>query len=209
MEQLSEFLPGILLAYGVVFIGILSPGPNVMAVIGTAMGRGREKARSLAWGISFGSFLWAMLTWLGMTTIIAAYASIMTAIKVFGACYLLWLAFKAFRSAARANEAEGAVPTDANSYFRRGLLIQMTNPKAALAWIATMSLGLDAGAPLWVGAAIVIGTTLISICGHLTYAFAFSTAPIVLAYRRARRLIEAGLGAFFCFASYKLLTSRS
>lgn len=213
MEQLSEFLPGILLAYGVVCIGILSPGPNVMAVIGTAMGHSREEARSLAWGISFGSFLWALLTWLGLTTVIAAYASIMTVIKVFGAGYLLWLAFKAFRSAARADEAAGgAAPpglTNANSYFRRGLLIQMTNPKAALAWIATMSLGLDAGAPLWVGAAIVIGTTLISIAGHLTYAFAFSTAPMVLAYRRARRFIEAGLGAFFCFASYKLLTAKS
>jgi len=212
VDQISHFIPGILLAYGVVCIGILSPGPNILAVIGTAMGVGRRQARSLAWGISTGSFAWAMLTWLGLVTIIAAYASVMTAIKLFGAGYLLWLAFKAFRSAASSNDIHVTSPAGVKTpggYFRRGLIVQMSNPKAALSWIATMSLGLEAGAPLWVGGAIVAGTTLMSIAGHLTYAFAFSTAPMVSGYRRARRFIETGLGLFFCFASWKLLTAKT
>jgi amino acid exporter len=212
LNSISHFLPGILLAYGVVLIGILSPGPNVMAVIGTAMGVGRLQATSLAWGISFGSLLWALLTWLGVVSIVSAYASVMTVIKIFGAFYLLWLAFKAFRAAADSgvrSAADLGAPTSAGAYFRRGLIIQMTNPKAAFAWIATMSLGLEVGAPIWVGAAIVIGTTVISVAGHLTYAYAFSTTRMANAYRRGRRFIEAGLGVFFCFASYKLLTSRS
>jgi threonine/homoserine/homoserine lactone efflux protein len=209
MEQISPYLSGILLAYGVVCIGILSPGPNVMAVIGTAMSIGRPQAKSLAWGISTGSFLWALLTWAGLVTIISAYASIMTAIKLFGAGYLLWLAFKAFRSAFSERHPKTSFSFGLQSdYFQQGLLVQMSNPKAAFSWIATMSLGLQADAPLWVGAAIVGGTTLISVVGHRAYAVAFSTAPMVSAYRKARRFIEAGLGMFFCFASYKLLTTR-
>jgi NAD(P)H-dependent FMN reductase len=36
------------------------------------------------------------------------------------------------------------------AYVLRGLAIQMTNPKAALAWIAVMSLGLRHDAPLYI-----------------------------------------------------------
>ena len=83
----------------------------------------------------------------------------------------------------------------------------MTNPKAALTWIAIMSLGVETAAPFWVGASIVLGTTAMSVGGHLAYAVLFSTSPMVAAYRAARRWIEIALGTFFCFASYKLLTA--
>lgn len=210
MTPVETFLPGILLAYGVVFVGILSPGPNIMTVIGTAMSVGRREARWMACGIACGSLLWAFLAWYGLVTIISRCAAVMTALKLFGAAYLLWLGIKAFRSAARsqAPAVAAAFPMrNARSHMLRGLLVQMTNPKAALSWIAVMTLGLRADAPLWVGAAIVGGTTLISLGGHLTYAIAFSTAPMVAAYRRARRIIETALGGFFCFASYRLANS--
>ena len=139
-------------------------------------------------------------------------ASVLVVIKVVGALYLLWLAFKAFRSALSPGEmaARRLEVTGGNSaYFRRGLIMQITHPKAALTWVAIMSFGVGAATPLWVGGSIVAGTTLVSIVGHLTYAVAFSTTPMVAAYRRARRWFETGLGAFFCFASYKLLTTRT
>ena len=85
----------------------------------------------------------------------------------------------------------------------------MTNPKAALAMIAIVSLGVHAGAPVWVGASIVIGTTTLSLCGHLLYAITFSTKPMVALYTRARRVIEAALGAFFCAMGIHLLTERN
>jgi amino acid exporter len=212
MEQVIHYLPGVLVAYGVVALGILSPGPNVLSVVGTSMGVGRWQGVALAQGIAAGSFVWAVLTWVGLATVLTAYAFILLGIKIAGAFYLLWLAFKAFRSAARSTE----VPTQKlegvdskPAYFLRGLTIQMTNPKAAFSWIAVMSLGLEAHSPVWVGMAIVVGTTLISTVGHLTYAIVFSTEKMIAGYRRARRWIEAGLGTFFCFASYKLLTSKT
>ncbi len=212
MEQISLYLPGILLAYSAFAIGMFSPGPNILSVIGTSMGTGRKAGKSLALGIACGSFLWGFLSWAGLASLLLLYASLMTAIKIAGAAYLLWLAFKAFRSAAQAKE-----PMVKNldlagttfSYFRQGLLIQMTNPKAALTWIAIVSLGIEAHSPFWVGFMIVAGTSLMSVIGHLTYAIAFSTRPVVSFYLKARRWIEAGLGMFFCFASYKLLTSKS
>lgn len=84
----------------------------------------------------------------------------------------------------------------------------MTNPKAALHWIAIVGIGLGAGAPLWVGITLVVSTTLLSLLGHLAYAVAFSTAPVVAFYRRARRWIEGALGLFFGVAAFKIATYR-
>ena len=211
MDQVATYLPGILLAYTAFFLGILSPGPNILAVIGTSMGAGRKPGMALALGVAAGSLCWGTLTLLGLTALLAAYASILTAIKIAGGLYLLWLAFKAFRSAASNKEIQPirlTVDGRPVAYFLRGLTVQMTNPKAALTWIAIMSLAIESNAPLWVGTSVVLGTGIISATGHLVYAVTFSTRPMVAFYKKARRWIEAALGAFFCVAGIKLLTSR-
>lgn len=212
MTELSEYLPGILLAYSAFLLAISSPGPNVMAVIGTSMAVGRPAGSALALGVATGSFTWAMLTALGLSAVLATYASALFVIKVAGGAYLLWLAYKAFRAAAAAHDIEAAELAGGRrtrwGYFRRGYIVQMTNPKAALAWIAIIALGLAPGAPLWVGAVIVLGTFALSVAVHLLYALAFSTPIMVAAYGRARRWIQAALGAFFATAGLRLLTDR-
>lgn len=213
MEQISTYLPGILLAYSAFLLSIMSPGPNILAILGTSMSVGRSSGVSLAMGVATGSFLWAILTATGLSALLAAYAAVLTVIKVVGGLFLLWLAYKSFRSAASAHDIEtqtlGNGSLTPRGYFLRGLIIQMTNPKAALAWVAIISLGLTAGAPLWVAFAVVAGTTIFSVVIHLLYALAFSTPPMVRFYSRARRWIQGTLGVFFTFAGVKLLTSRT
>jgi amino acid exporter len=209
-NELSLYLPGILLAYSACLLGLASPGPNVLAVLGTAMSEGRHAGIALAIGIATGSVLWALLTAAGLSALLATYATALTVIKIAGGLYLLWLSFKAFRAAASAH----AIATTVNrqrsprAYLLRGLAIQMTNPKAVLAWIAIMSLGLRHDAPLWVVGAIVVGTSVLSFAIHYLYAVAFSTPTMVRIYGRARRAIQATLGVFFGFAGVNLLASR-
>ena len=212
MEQFFSYLPGILLAYTAVLLALMSPGPNVMAVIGTSMGVGRREGIALALGVSFGTFLWVSLTVAGFTAVMATYAWVMLVLKILGGGYLLWLGFKALRSAARRGTVQPASVSlhgGARAYFRRGLTVQMTNPKAALAMIAIVSLGVHTDAPLWVGAAIVIGTSTLSLGAHVLYALTFSTRPMVVLYVKARRTIEAALGTFFCAMGIRLLTDRN
>ena len=213
MQDITIYLPGILLAYSAFLLAIASPGPNVLAVIGTSMSVGRSSGIALAMGVATGSFTWAVLTVFGLSAILASYASALIAIKIFGGLYLLWLAYKSFKSAAskhdiEAKELAGGRRTPLG-YLKRGYLIQMTNPKAALAWVAIISLGLRHDAPLWVGAAIVIGTFILSIVIHLLYAVAFSTPVMVKVYGNSRRIIQGVLGTFFALAGLRLLTSRS
>lgn len=55
-----------------------------------------------------------------------------------------------------------------------------------------MSLGVQEDTPYWVVVAIVLGTTILSIAGHLFYALAFSTRRMVSAYRRSGLIFRLG-----------------
>jgi amino acid exporter len=213
VDQVSAHLPGIILAYSAFLLSIMSPGPNVVAILGTSMGVGRSSGIALALGVATGSFCWAVLTFSGLSALLASYAGMLTIIKIAGGLYLLWLAYKAFRSATSEHDIVAVTVAGSNRsrsrYFFHGLVVQMTNPKAVLAWIAIISLGVRADSPLWVGLSIVVGTSLLSFLIHLLYAVAFSATTMGRLYGKARRWIQGALGAFFAFAGIKLLVSRS
>lgn len=202
-------LSSLLLALGIFAVGFVSIGPNILAIIGTSMERGRQSGVRLALGVGLGSGIWATLTVAGLTALIAAFAYAITVLKILGAAYLIWLAFKAFRSAASRNGHIAVKAARGDRLLLQGLAIQMTNPKAALHWIAIVGVGLGPNAPLWVGLALIVSCTIMSVLAHLAYAVTFSTQPVVTLYRRSRRLIEAALGVFFTFAAFKLATYRS
>ena len=213
MEDQVSYWPGMALAFGVFALNMVSPGPNILAVMGVSMGAGRRPGLALAAGVSAGSFCWAVLTALGLSALLTLYADLLLAIKIVGGCYLLWLGFKALKAAARADDTltgrKASEPVSEPAMFLRGLTIQMTNPKAAMAWIAIMSLGMQPGAPAWIVAVLVAGLSLLSLLGHSIYALAFSTGPAQRAYLRARRWVQACLGLAFGYAGVSLLTSRA
>ena len=206
---MSAEISSLVLALGILAVGFISIGPNILAIIGTSMERGRKDGTRLALGVGIGSGIWALLTVAGLTTLITAYAGIVALLKIFGAAYLMWLAYKAFRAAAAKDENVKPKSAQGKNLFLQGVAIQMTNPKAALHWIAIVGLGLGADAPLWAGLALIVCATVISVCGHLAYAVTFSTQPVVSFYRRFRRWIESGLGVFFTFAAYKVATFKN
>ncbi len=211
MMAVMQYLTEIGMAFAAFALGMFSPGPNILGVIGTAMSVNRRAAVAMALGVAAGSFLWAAMTAAGLTALVTAYASVLTVLKIAGGLYLLWLGFKAFRSAASPrplDDPPAAASGSLGIFFLRGLAVQMSNPKAALTWIAIMSLGLGQGAPATVAVVIVLGTTLLSVVGYVAYAVAFSTGGVVAFYRRARRIIDAALGTFFALAGLKLLASR-
>lgn len=166
----------------------------------------------LALGVAAGSGLWARLTVAGLTALLTSYAIAATALKIFGAAFLLWLAVKALRSAATpgADLQPAALPGD--RLFLKGLLMQMTNPKAALHWVAIVGLGLGLGlgaeAPLWLGLLLIVSAAALSAAGHLAYALAFSTRSAIRIYGRARRWIDGALGVFFAVAALKVASHR-
>lgn len=210
MSEFQVYLPGILLAYSAFILALVSPGPSLLATVGTSMGSGRKAGIMLGLGVATGSCSWAILTAAGLSALLATYAGALTVIRITGGLYLLWLAYKAFRAAASSQDIVtrnlGDPERGALSYYLRGWAIQTTNPKAVFAWIAIISLGLQPGAPIWVAAVIIAGTSLSAALFYSLCALAFSTQSMVRLYGKARRWIDGALGLFFTFAAFRLLT---
>lgn len=208
---MSEYLPQILLALSIQTMGVLSPGPSVALILGVATSRGRAPALVTAFGVACGSIVLSTATVLGIAVIFAQVAELMTLVRLVGAAYLLWLAYKSFGKAINPPGLRQAGATLAGSTARTlaaGFLLQVSNPKAILFWLAIASVGGVGNAPPVVVGLFIVGAFLNSFLGHGAYALLLSSAPVRRAYSAGRRWIEGALGTFFLFAGVKLALSR-
>lgn len=208
-DHFSQFLS----AYLVYLVTVLSPGPANMAIMSTAMSQGRWPALVIALGIFAGSFTWAMAASLGLATVLRHYGEARHVLKIAGGIYLLYLAFKAARSALRKDQPVREQASDIKrrhpgAIFLRGYLIHLTNPKAIFGWLAIISLGLPPGASVGslvfvVGGCLTTGFSVF--CG---YALLFSTARALRLYKACSRYIDGALALLFGAASAKMLTTN-
>lgn len=209
--MLADYLPKMLLAWSIQWMGILSPGPSVMLILGVATGRGRFPALTTAFGIACGSIILSTATVLGIAVIFAQLAELMNVVRFVGAGYLFWLAYKAFGKAVNPPPLTIEVHRDSDLWRTviSGFMLQISNPKAIFFWLAVAGVGGvgDAPAPM-VGLFIAVAF-LNSFAGHGAYALLLSSTPVRALYQRFRSWVEGFLGCFFIFAGYKILTSRT
>lgn len=188
-----------------------SPGPATLALASTGMARGRRPALALALGILVGSATWAVLAAVGFGAAMLANAWLAEALRVVGAVYILWLAFKSLRSALKAGEPSfaAALPANLKRAFLGGLMLHVANPKAILSWGAVYAVAVPPGSG-WtelagVGLFLFSGSILI----FVGYALMFSTETAMRRYMRARRWFEAAFGVLFGGAAIAILTARA
>lgn len=212
MEWLIPYLPGFGAAYAIQAVAVASPGPGVALLLGIAMTQGRGRALMAATGIAFGTATLALATTQGLGLLMERVAWLSTLIRMAGVCYLLWLAIKAFGRAATPPAVRIDRDVEAPNPWRAfvlGYLIQITNPKAIVFWLAIATVGATSGAPVPVVATFVAGAFLLSLAGHAAYAVLLSSSPFRLAYNHARRWIEAAIGSFLTYVAFRLATERS
>ncbi len=188
----------------VVLLGVAaaqaSPGPNMFAVIETALGRGRRPALLVVSGIASGTLVWAALVALGLGAVFASAPALLTVLKFIGGAYLCYMGYRGLRAAMRGGEATLRAETRPLSDFaawRRGFFVVMTNPKALLMWMAIATFlfgaGLGAGQVFAFGPVVAVSATLI----YGFYGVMFSTGLASRGYARFWRWIEAAFGLAF------------
>ena len=204
-------LKDLLLVYTAFVIAAGSPGPSTLSIMNVAMRHGHRSAAALAAGVVTMSFTWGLIAATGLSSLLSRYAQAATFLKVAGGVYLLWLAFKSARSAIHRAEAGALIEegrADYRTFYRRGVLMHLGNPKSVLAWLAIMTLGLGLHASaervvLAFGGCVLLGAAI-----FFGYAWLFSTPPMVRGYARARRWIEGALAFVFAGAGLRLILAR-
>ena len=193
IEAFAAAIAGVALAQA-------SPGPNMLAIAGVALGQGRERALWTVGGIASAMFVWAAAVALGLAAVVAVFPSTLTVLKLVGGGYLLWIAVKSLAAARRGGappvKADTAALTRAQAW-RRGFFVVLTNPKAALMWAAVGTYLFGSGLNAWQVAAFGPLAALSATLVYGTYGLLFSTGIAMRAYARFSRAIEAGLGIAF------------
>ncbi|MDF2096747.1 LysE family translocator [Aquibaculum arenosum] len=211
LDGLLPWLPGFAAAYAIQAVAVASPGPGVALLMGLALSRGRASALAASLGIAVGAASLALATTQGLGLVMERVGWLSTMIRVAGACYLMWLAINAWQRALTPPTIGIAPPLGAGGMarsFATGLIMQLTNPKAIVFWLAIATVGATQNAPAGVVALFVAGAFALSLAGHGVYAVLLSSRPFRLAYDRARRWIEAGIGACLTWFAFRLATER-
>jgi threonine/homoserine/homoserine lactone efflux protein len=201
----------LLFVYCAYILSAGSPGPSTMAIMSIAMREGRRSATALAAGIVVMSFTWGLIAATGLSAILLRYAQLVIVLKVAGGFYLIWLAIRSARSTLDRGGSVTHEPRNRTSravLFRRGVLMHLGNPKSVLSWLAIMTLGVGPQASGERVAVAYLGCAMLGIVIFFSYAWLFSTAPMVRGYLRARRWIEGTLAVIFASAGLRLIYYR-
>jgi len=114
----------------------LAPGPDNIFVLSQSALHGRESGLAVMGGLCTGLIVHTMGVALGVAVIFQTSALAFTALKLAGAGYLLYLSWQAFRTPAADLGATGNGPSGRLRLYRRGILMNITNPKVSLFFLA-------------------------------------------------------------------------
>ncbi len=186
------------------FIVAASPGPATLATATVSMSSGRQNGLIFGAGLSVGLAFWGLVAATGVGAMLQASNITLVALKILGGAYLLWLAYLSTRSACQKKSELSSVVSN-GSWFKRGLLLNLSNPKAVLAWMATLSLGIGDSNGIW---QVILATSLCVMLGFMIYsgyALVFSTNGAMNIYARLRRWIDGVVAGLFAMAGLSLI----
>lgn len=193
----------------------LTPGPDVLYIVSSALKSGVRGGMVAALGIVSGSFVHVLAAALGVGALLATSATAFTVLKWVGAVYLVWMGVKLLRAKAGSSvvPVPGAVegqPESLGRIFRQGFLTNVLNPKVALFFLAFVPQFLAPGTENKVTAFLLLGLlfNLNSLPINFGYAWLAGWASRrVGAVQRALRGMDRAAGVMFIGFGLRLALS--
>jgi threonine/homoserine/homoserine lactone efflux protein len=163
----------------------LTPGPNMAWLAALTVAEGRSAGLRAVVGVTLGLAIYMLASVAGVAGAIAAAPGVYDVLRLAGVAYLLWLAVEAWRGAGdiAAADGDGAAP------FRRGLIANLLNPKAAVFYVTLLPgfIAPDHGA-FW-SQALILGAA------HISASLMVHTGIVLAAARMARFIGVTGMSA--------------
>jgi threonine/homoserine/homoserine lactone efflux protein len=182
-----------------------SPGPAMALILRRAALKGFSGAVPTVLGLEAGLYLWALFAAAGLAALVAASEVAFIVLRVVGACFLLYLGVKAWRTAWRSRktgmgqELNDTTPSSSvhgwAKAFGEGAVVMLANPKAAAFMIAFYPQFVPADRPLFATTALLaLLQVVIEIALYLTLAAAVGRAGAWFRRPAVRRRLDAVSG---------------
>jgi threonine/homoserine/homoserine lactone efflux protein len=188
----------------VVALGIvLTPGPNMIYLVSRSITQGRRAGLISLCGVAVGFVIYLVAANFGLTVVFTEIPQVYVAVKLAGAGYLAWLAWKALKPGGISVFTPEKVPDDPPArLFTMGLTTNLLNPKIAIMYVSLIPqfINLKAGHPLTQGLMLGGLQIVVSVTVNLCIVLAAGTISVFLSRRPAwlrvqRYLMGTVLGA--------------
>jgi threonine/homoserine/homoserine lactone efflux protein len=137
-------LNGLLIFAGIYATAVASPGPGIAAIIARSLGHGLRGISFLIAGFVAGDLTLMVLAATGLAVLVQAFGPLLLAIKLAGAAYLVFLAWKLWNAPTNAQAAGEATREDSPwRLFLGGYSLTVGNPKAIVFFMAILPTVVD------------------------------------------------------------------
>jgi RhtB (resistance to homoserine/threonine) family protein len=190
---------------------VVLPGPNFLATAHTACTRSRRLGLMVSLGVAFGTLIWAVAALSGLGLVFKTAAWAYQIVKYVGAAYLLFVGVRML-FAPGANKSSEAVDVRTahtpGRAFRYGLVVDLSNPKAAVFFTSLFAVTVPPASPFWYKSLIIFVVVGISSGWYAFVACAVGYAPVAEKLRRSQRLVSRFTGAVFVALGLKLASQK-
>ena len=206
MSPLEQSLIAFTLAAALLTV---TPGLDTALVLRTAAAEGARRALAAALGICVGCLAWGALVAVGLGILLEASELAYLALKWIGAGYLLYLGVRLILVPRDEDGAGDAAAPARATWFLRGLLTNLLNPKVGAFYVSFLPQFIPAGAS-------VPATTLLLAGIHAALGLIWfllligATRPLARALRRPGivRTLDRLTGGVLVYFGLKLAFSR-
>ncbi len=181
-----------LLAYcGALFVAAAIPGPGITAIVARALGSGFRETFFMGLGLVLGDTIYLTAVILGLAVVAQAFAEVFIVIKIAGALYLGYIAWKLWTAGLLAADIAARKPNGAGMSFLSGLLVTLGNPKAMLFYIALVPTLIDIDhIGLREYAVLLAATVMVPLIALVPYMLLASRARAFLKRPKALRILN-------------------
>jgi len=160
----------------------ITPGVDTALVLRASAREGAARACLAALGVGLGCLVWGALVAFGVGALILASPLAFEILKWLGAAYLFWLGLQLVLKPRRTFADSGAAGPGTFTWFRRGLIGNLLNPKVGMFYISFL--------PQFVPADVPAGAyTFFLAAVHVLLGFLWCGA-LILATRPLARLLR-------------------
>jgi len=177
----------------------LIPGTGVVYTLSSALGGGLRRGLVAAVGCTLGIVPHIAAAMLGLSGILQTGATLFEVVRWAGVAYLLYLGLSLFRDSGpmRLDGAAGTA-TSAAAIMRRGVLLNLLNPKLTLFFFAFLRQFLEPGFGLLDVRLLALGAAFMLVTFVVFAGYAYVGAALrdrVLGVPAVRRSVERTIGA--------------
>lgn len=189
----------------------LAPGPDNLFVLTQSAIDGPRAGLVITLGLCTGLAVHTTAVALGIAVIFRTSAVAFTALKFVGAAYLLYLAWQAFRAGASRLPARGNAHRPLAKLWLRGLVMNVTNPKVSIFFLAFLPQFADPARGPLVAQILLLGATF-AVAAILVFgSVAFGAGALgrqLARSDRAQRILNRVAGAVFATLAINLLVAQ-